>query len=179
MSVFEESARVPLLIVAPGVSAEGGVAGSPISLVDVFPTLAELCQVKTPGNLQGQSLVPLLKDPSAAGRGWAITQVSRGGGARAKDTRPVGSEGSRYFGYSLRTPRWRYTEWDEGAQGRELYDHEVDPRELTNLADDPDHTKIIEELSQQLASAVKTTFPPSGETPTIQPGLWAPNLTEP
>ena len=180
MSLFEESARVPLLIVAPGVSAKGTVAKSPVSLVDLFPTLAELCGVKTPSNVQGQSLVPLLKDPAAAGRGWALTQVMRGGGAqRASVTTNVGSDGTRFFGYSLRTPRWRYTEWDEGRKGRELYDHDTDPRELTNLASKPESAKTVEELSQQLKAAVKTTFPPSGETPELKPGLWAPSLTEP
>lgn len=180
MSLFEESARVPLLIVAPGVAAKGAAAKSPISHIDLFPTLAELCGVKTPSNLQGQSLVPMLKDQSVTGRGWAITQVSRGGGPlRAAVTTNVSSEGKRFFGYSLRTPRWRYTEWDEGRKGRELYDHDADPRELTNLADKPDHAKTIEELSQQVRVAAKATFPPSGETPELKPGLWAPNLTDP
>jgi iduronate 2-sulfatase len=180
MSLFEESARVPLLIVAPGTAGQGMAVKSPVSHIDLFPTLAELCGLKTPDNVQGQSLVPMLKDPSVVGRGWAITQVTRGGGPnRATVTRDVGSEGKRFFGYSLRTPRWRYTEWDEGKQGRELYDHDADPREITNLANDPKHAKTIEELSQQLRAAVKTTFPPSGKTPEIQAGLWAPNLTEP
>lgn len=180
MSLFEESARVPLLIVAPGVAKQGTAVKSPVSLIDVFPTLAELCGVKAPENLQGQSLVPMLRDPNAAGRGWAITQVMRGGGpARASVTTNVGADGPRYFGYTLRTPRWRYTEWDEGKKGRELYDHDADPRELTNLANKPEHAKTVEELSQQLRAAVKTTFPPSGETPELKPGLWAPILTEP
>ena len=180
-SLFEESARVPLLIVAPGVTAEGGVAASPISQVDLFPTLADLCNVETPPNLQGQSLVPLLKDPSAAGRGWAITQVVRGGGIRrAPGASPaVGDGGNRFFGYSLRTPRWRYTEWDEGRKGRELYDHDNDPRELTNLAGDPAHAKTVEELSAKLRDAAKSTLPPSGKIPELMPGLWAPNLTNP
>jgi iduronate 2-sulfatase len=179
MSLFEESARVPLLVVAPGM-AKGAAAKSPIGQIDLFPTLAELCDVKTPANLQGQSLVPMLKDPSTAGRGWAISQVVRGGGLmRATVTADVGSEGRRFFGYSLRTPRWRYTEWDEGQQGRELYDHDADPRELTNRASDPAHAKTIAELSQQLRAAVKTTFPPSGQTPEVQAALWSPNLTEP
>jgi arylsulfatase A-like enzyme len=180
MSLFEESARVPLLIVAPGTARKGTVAKSPVSLVDVFPTLAELCGVKAPDNVQGQSLVPMLKDPGIAGRGWAITQVSRGGGrARATVTTDVSSNDRHFFGYSLRTPRWRYTEWDEGRQGRELYDHDADPREITNLAKDPAHAKTIEQLTQQLRAAVKTTFPPSGVSPEIKPGVWAPNLTEP
>lgn len=167
MSLFEESARVPLVIVAPGVAAAGGAADSPVSQVDLFPTLAELCGVSPPANLQGQSLVPMLKDPAAPGRGWALTQVTRGG-ARA-----------RFFGYSLRTPRWRYTEWGEDGQGRELYDHEADPRELVNLAGESAHAVTVEELSQQLREAANTTYPPSGQTPEIRPGLWAPNLTEP
>jgi iduronate 2-sulfatase len=179
MSLFEESSRVPLLIVAPG-AAKGGVAKSPVSQVDLFPTLAELCGVKAPENLQGQSLVPMLKDPAAVGRGWAITQVMRGGGPlRASVTTNVGADGPRFFGYTLRTPRWRYTEWDEGKKGRELYDHDADPKELKNLASDPAHAKTVEELSQKLRSAAKGTFPPSGQTPELKPGLWAPNLTEP
>src|SRR5216117_1211459 len=70
MSLFEESARVPLLIVAPGMATKGGVAKSSMGHIDLFPTLAELCGVKPPANVQGQSLVPMLKDPSAIGRGW-------------------------------------------------------------------------------------------------------------
>ena len=180
MSLFEESARVPLLIVAPGVAAKGAAAKAPVSHIDLFPTLTELCGVKPPANVQGQSLVSMLKDPEVVGRGWAITQVSRGGGrARATVTPDVSSDDRRFFGYSLRTPRWRYTEWDEGRKGRELYDHDADPREQTNLDDEPEHVKIIEELSQQLRGAVRTTFPPSGKSPEMKPGLWAPNLTEP
>src|SRR5262249_26472380 len=147
---------------------------------DLFPTLAELCGIKAPSNLQGQSLVPILKDPSVTGRGWALSQVARGGGLnRATVTADVGSDGRRFFGYSLGTPRWRFTEWDEGREGRELYDHDADPRELTNLVHEERLSKTITELHQQLRAAVKTTFPPSGQTPELQPGLWAPNLTEP
>jgi len=167
MSLFEESARVPLLIAAPGATVKGGVAKSPVSLVDLYPTLAELCEVQSPANLQGQSLEPMLKDPDAPGRGWAISQVTRGGA------------NNRFFGYSLRTPRWRYTEWDEGRKGRELYDHDADSHELTNLADKSDQASTIESLSRQLHDAVKSTFPPSGVTPPIRPGNWSPSLPNP
>lgn len=178
-SLFEESSRVPLLLVAPGVATKGSVA-TPVSQVDLFPTLAELCGIKTPANVQGQSLVPMLKDHGAKGRGWAITQVVRGGGIRRAGSSPaIADEGTRFFSYSLRTPRWRYTEWDEGRKGRELYDHDADPRELTNLSDNPAHAKTIEDLSQQLRIAAKSTFPPSGKTPEVQGDLWPPNLTDP
>ncbi len=80
MSLFEESSRVPLLIVAPGASGKKTIVNTPVSHVDLFPTLAELCNVPAPDNLQGQSLVSILRDPKTEGRGWALTQVMRGGG---------------------------------------------------------------------------------------------------
>jgi arylsulfatase A-like enzyme len=168
-SLFEESARVPLIVVAPGKCPPGSVAPAPVSQVDLFPTLAELCGIQPPRNLQGQSLVPLLADPQAPGRGWALTQVTRG----------TGKGQPRFFGYSLRTPRWRYTEWDEGRKGRELYDHDADPRELTNLADVAVHAATVADLSVRLKDAVAATLPPSGVIPELKPGLWAPNLTDP
>ena len=178
-SLFEESARVPLLMVAPGTTSNGSVASNPISQVDLFPTLAALCDVKTPENVQGQSLVPMLKDPSIIGRGWALTQVARGAVGNRPNAKAANLERKGFFGYSLRTLKWRYTEWDEGKAGRELYDHDQDPREITNRADDPALAKTVAELSAQIQLAVKSTFPPSGETPKIQEGLWAPLLLAP
>lgn len=180
-SLFEGSARVPLLIVAPGVTKTGSSVATPVSHIDLYPTLTELAGVKPPANLQGQSLVPMLKDPQAKGRGWAITQVVRGGIGRPGKSAPKAAAGKRFFGYSLRTQRWRYTEWDEGTQGAELYDHDTDPGELKNLAADPAHAATVAELSTQLRTAAQSTFPPDGVTPPLlkEAGLWAPNLTEP
>lgn len=166
-SLFEESARVPLLIVAPGVTTPGTVAKAPVSQVDLYPTLAELAGVKAPASLQGQSLVPMLKDVSVAGRNWALTQVTRGNGAKA------------FSGYSLRTPRWRYTEWNEGKAGRELYDHDADPKELDNLAAKTERLTVVDELSAQLRAAVKITFPPDGKTPELREWMWTPDLIDP
>jgi iduronate 2-sulfatase len=112
--------------------------------------------------------------------------VNRGGGGgggaakgkgKAKAAGTPSTPTNRGFsGYSLRTPRWRYTEWDEGKQGRELYDHNADPKELKNLANDPALEQIVKSLSEQLRSAVKTTFPPSGKAPEINEGLWTPSF---
>jgi iduronate 2-sulfatase len=167
MSLFEESARVPLIIAAPGKGVEGGVSKTPVGLIDLYPTLTELCDVFAPESLQGQSLVPMLVDPKVEGRGWALSQVTRGPRNR------------RVFGFTLRTPRWRYTEWDQTRGGRELYDHEKDPYELTNLADDPTQADELAELSRQLRSAVAGSFPASGKIPELQNRTWAPNITDP
>jgi len=166
MSLFEESARVPLIIAAPGIGNPGTVASTPVGLIDLYPTLAELCGVDTPDNLQGQSLVPMLADPKSKGRGWTISQVSRRGKKRVS-------------GFTIRTPRWRYTEWDEAKQGRELYDHDNDPLEQTNLANDSQQAEVIANLSAKLRKAVAESYPESGEIPPIRPGLWHPNLTDP
>jgi arylsulfatase A-like enzyme len=182
MSLFEESARVPLIIAAPGVGRQGEIASAPVGLIDLYPTLAELCSVAAPENLQGQSLVPMLQDPSDPGRGWTLSQVTRGGVRAARNPNPnqsVGARGRQYFGYSLRTPRWRYTEWDSGEEGVQLYDHENDPREKTNLADRPEHRETVATLSRQLREAVQATYPEDGEIPRLRDGLWAPNLTDP
>lgn len=178
MSLFEGSVHVPLMMVAPGVTPRGAVARSPVSHLDLYPTLTELAGVKAPANIQGQSLVPMLKDVSVKGRGWALTQVMRGNVARPGITPKAGAAKS-FFGYSLRTDRWRYTEWDGGKQGRELYDHEKDPKELTNLAELPEHASTIADLSQKLQSAVKASLPPDGNMPEFKIGMWAPNLTDP
>ncbi len=167
MSLFEESARVPLIIAAPGMGMKGAVAQTPVGLVDLYPTLTQLCGIEGPDNLQGQDLAPILADPTGTGRGWALCQVSRG--PRAK----------RVFGFTMRTPGWRYTEWDQGRRGRELYDHAHDPREQTNLADDPGQASRVADLSTKIRAAVATTYPTSGKIPPIRRGVWAPNLTNP
>lgn len=164
-SVFEESARIPLIISAPGQKAPGKGAAALAELVDVYPTVAELCGLKAPTNLSGKSLVPQMNDSSLPGKGFALTQVRRGGGgggakakAKAADPNTTAKQkakaGPAFIGYSLRTDRYRYTEWDEGKQGTELYDHEKDPQEFTNLAKDPQHAATAKQLSAKLHELV-------------------------
>lgn len=117
MTLFEESARVPLIIDAPG-TARDAACPRPVELVDLYPTLVDLCGLPSVAGLEGRSLRPLLEDPDAPWPHAALTQVLRDG----------------VTGRSVRTTRWRYTEWDDGRQGVELYDHDADPHEYQNLA---------------------------------------------
>jgi iduronate 2-sulfatase len=135
MSLFEQAARVPLIISAPGLSSGKGCART-VELVDVYPTVAELAGLQLPGKLDGESLVPLLQNPRSKWMYPAFTQVRR----------PLG-EGNTTIGYSVRTERWRYTKWGpNGEHGVELYDHAHDPGELTNLANTTKLGKTIDEL---------------------------------
>ncbi len=129
-SLFEESARVPLVVVAPGAKGNGKPCVRTVELVDLYPTLADLAGLAPPKDLAGASLKPLLADPARAWDRPAFTQVQRGG----------------FPGYSVRTERWRYTEWDDGKKGAQLYDHQADPHEYRNLAADPKHAQVVGEL---------------------------------
>jgi choline-sulfatase len=142
-SLFEECARVPFLVVAPGARATGQRSASLVELLDVYPTLCDLAGVPAPRGLEGKSLRPLLNDAKASIHDAAFTQARRG-------------ENAEFWGRSIRTARWRYTEWDEGASGRELYDHASGPREYENLVTNPKHAPIIQDLRSQL----NKTLPP-------------------
>ena len=148
--LFEESARVPLIVVPAGglrrpKSDEAQwKCNRIVELLDVYPTLVEMAGLRPPRQkLEGRSLVPLLKDPRATWDHSALTQTPRRG------------QGRDFMGYSIRTERWRYTEWGEdGAQGRELYDHVGDAREHANLTLAPtaEHLAAIASLKQQMAA---------------------------
>jgi iduronate 2-sulfatase len=135
-SLFERSARAPLIVAGPGISR--GVAPRPVEFVDLYPTIGELAGLALPSGLQGRSLKPLLNDPKARWDHPAFTQVRRGG---AND---------RFMGYSVRTEKWRYIEWDDGKQGSQLYDEARDPGELHNLAADAKQAKVIAEMRELL-----------------------------
>jgi len=139
-SCFEESARVPLIISVPGLKTAGQASPRPVELIDLYPTLADLAGLSPPPGLQGASLRPLLFNPTAEWRRPAFTQVQRG----------------EIPGDSVRTDRWRYTRWDRGAKGEELYDHNNDPRELHNLAAIPQYASTVVELKTLLQQAHPT-----------------------
>jgi arylsulfatase A-like enzyme len=132
--LFEESTRVPFIVSVPWMNKHRGKATKHITeLLDLYPTLAELSGLKAPKNLQGASLVPLLKNPSTDA--W---------------TKELAFTISRNGGESIRTHDWRFTQWGFGAKGMELYDRRKDPGEFTNLAGDPSYDKQLEKLKAQL-----------------------------
>ncbi|MCI0358750.1 MAG: sulfatase [Planctomycetaceae bacterium] len=148
-SLFEESARVPLIIAAPGSKAAGKAAPGIAELIDVYPTLAALCGLEAPAGMPGKSLAPQLTDASSPTKGFALTQVRRGGGGNKKKAAE-----NAFPGYSIRTDRWRYTQWENREREAELYDHQTDPHEFTNLAKDPAQAATVKELSTKLKELV-------------------------
>jgi iduronate 2-sulfatase len=133
-SNFEYDAHVPFLISAPSIGKVGQTK-SLAELLDLFPTLVELCNLPKPEGLEGDSLVPVLKDPGVSVKAAAFTQHPRPAYYdREPDKRP------KAMGCSVRTANVRYTEWRDWTTGaviaRELYDTETDPAELRNALDD-------------------------------------------
>ena len=141
LSLFEESARVPLVIYAPGMKAQGKSCERLVELVDLYPTLVSLCGLSPRDGLDGVNLTPLLNNSSAPGKEAAYTVV-----ARCADPSVNQSQAMDYLGRSVRTDRWRYTEWDDGKRGAELYDHMNDPHEWVNLAQDPQQAGTVAQL---------------------------------
>jgi iduronate 2-sulfatase len=156
MSLFENSSRVPLVIFDPRSKGNGKVCNRTVELVDLHKTLAELAQLKLqdgsePQNqaIEGESLKPLLDDPKSKWDKPALTQVSRG---TPTVTGQPPSKDPWFMGYSVRTERYRYTLWDEGKKGEQLYDYENDPGELKNLAADPVYADIVKEMKRLLSN---------------------------
>lgn len=146
MSLFENSARVPLIVHDPKAKSNGKTCGRPVELVDLHATLADLCGLPAP-KTDGSSLKPLLDDPVAPWDKPAITQVSRGTPTTTGET---AKPSTWFMGYSVRTDRYRYTEWDGGAKGLQLFDYQTDPHELTNLVADPNYAGVVAEMKKKL-----------------------------
>ncbi len=126
-TLWEESTRVPLIVAAPeGAVVPGGRCQAPVSLVHLYPTLAELCGLPPPAGVEGQSLGELLRDPGAV---WSLPAIT----SRSD------------LSHAVRTERWRYIRWGDGSE--ELYDHSEDEHEWFNLARKRRHRKLKKRLA--------------------------------
>jgi arylsulfatase A-like enzyme len=141
MTLWEESTHVPLIVVAPGVTTPGSMSSTPVSLMDIYPTLTALSGLTTPSHVEGASLVPLLEDPAARRDAPAVTTYG-------------------YRNHAARSERYRYIQYADGSE--ELYDHQVDPHEWTNLAADPSFAAVKTDLARWLPTVNVQPPPPPG-----------------
>jgi len=128
-ALWEEATRTPLIVVAPGVTQPGRACETPVSLLDIYPTLLDLCSLPSRKELDGVSLRPLLVNPETAWERPALITHGR-------------------HSHALRTQRWRFIQYADGS--RELYDHDADPMEWKNLAGDPRFAEEIQALAKWL-----------------------------
>ncbi|MCR9197349.1 MAG: sulfatase [Planctomycetaceae bacterium] len=169
-SLWQESTQVPLIIRAPGMATNAD-CDTPVSLIDLYPTLIDLCELtgETKKNAQGHaldghSLKPLLADPASGtwtGPNEALTALYKWRMSYV----PAAES------YSLRAKSWRYIRYENGKE--ELYDTTEDPHEWTNLAGQPEHQQQLTELRQRLLSRL-----PKADAIPPQPA-WQPNKTKP
>jgi len=154
-TAFELDAQVPVIISAPGFPGAQRTS-SLVELLDIYPTLADLCELTPPRELEGCSLRPVLKDVEETVHTVAMTQTPRPNYPRGKQPQTMG--------YSIRTDRYRYTEWRDFLTGQvqamELYDHETDPLETANIAQQLENQHLLKSLAEMLDDRVSGK-PPS------------------
>jgi iduronate 2-sulfatase len=140
VTVYERGAGAPMIVWVPGANGMGKPTNALIEFLDIFPTLVDYAGLKPPHDLSGQSLRPVMDNPKLPGKKAAYTQVNRG----------------KAVGRSVRTERWRYTEWGAaGKDGIELYDHSNDSGEYHNLSAKPE----LAETTKGLTKLLKLGFP--------------------
>ena len=155
-SPWEESTRVPLVIRAPGVAKPGGIAEHPVSLIDLYPTLVDLCGLEGDtrknekgASLDGHSVRPFLEDPQDGrweGPDAALSMIFLGSSRKKYSTDDRRELSNQHW--TIRTKRWRYIRYNNGTD--ELYDHDNDPHEWTNLADSPEHAATKASLRKKM-----------------------------
>jgi len=132
VTVFDIGARVPLVMWVPKSAGMGAETGAVVELLDLYPSLVDLCHLQSPHELQGESLRPVVEDPSVNWKKPAFTQVTRS---------------LEVMGYSVRYGDWRLTQWgQDGSGGLELYDVVKDKEGYYNHANDPEYAAILDRL---------------------------------
>jgi arylsulfatase A-like enzyme len=139
-ALWEEATRMPYIWVAPGVTKPGGVCAAPVDLMSAYPTLCSLCGLDKPKHLDGVDIKPLLLDPKAKWDAPAITTF-------------------HLNNHAVRTAKWRYIRYADG--GEELYDHDADEYEWTNVASDPKHAGTKKELAKLFPTVNRAELPKS------------------
>ena len=143
-TLFEVSLRSPLIVSTPEQTPRAAASDALVELVDIFPTLCDICQLPAPAELEGSSLVPLLEEPTRPWKPAVFSQLKRG----------------TINGYSVRTARYRYTEWgDNGSSGKELYDYLNDADETENIALRQENAVLVAQLSEQLKAGWQQAMP--------------------
>ena len=175
-SLWQESTRVPLIIRAPGVAQGSGRSDQPVSLIDIYPTLIDLCGLtgNTTKNdqgrpLDGHSMKSLLEEPQKgqwSGPDSALTALYKW---RMKYDPSQES-------YSLRARDWRYIRYENGKE--ELYSTAADPHEWTNLATDPEHATTLDDLREELKSRIPAAGSELPLQPPFQPKSTTPKKTD-
>lgn len=148
----ENDTHAPLLLSVPGMTHAGAHTRGLVEFVDIYPTLADLCGLPLPAHLEGLSFKPLLEEPTRPWKQAAFSQY------------PRGVPGKKLMGYSMRTERYRLTAWknrdaDKAIDAIELYDHQNDPQENTNLAADPAQAAMVKSLLAKLEQGWRGALP--------------------
>jgi arylsulfatase A-like enzyme len=139
-TLWEEATRAPMIWYAPGVTKPNSICNKPVDFMSIYPTLCELAGIRTPDHVEGKSIVPLLRDPGAPWDGAAICTYG-------------------YMNHAVRNERWRYIRYANGDE--ELYDHDKDEYEWTNLAENPAYAAEIEKLADMLPKSNAKMAPKS------------------
>ncbi|MCE2399709.1 sulfatase-like hydrolase/transferase [Candidatus Poribacteria bacterium] len=151
-TLFEVSARSPLIISVPGQTYPDTKTDALVELVDIYPTLCDACQLPISSELEGISMMPIVEQPTRAWKTAVFSQLNRGG----------------TNGNSIRTKQYRYTEWgNNGQRGRELYDYHIDPNETVNIANLPENSDLVADLSKQLHAGWEAALPDASEQITV------------
>jgi iduronate 2-sulfatase len=156
LSLFEECARAPLIVAVPG--RKPGACLRLVEMVDIYPTLTDLCGLPAPEGLEGTSFKPLLDDPTRPWKRAAFTVVSRPRGNLQSGDSKFGD--AAWLGRTVFDSRWRYTVWPDGTA--ELYDHHNDPFEYENVAAEPKQRNQLERMKKLLGDGWKAAcLPPT------------------